>query len=234
MQYNGPMYFSLDSSENPRIGFERQLTYKERHKDDPCCKNFIHRLWDNYSPALIIGIIFLILFQVIFAIGFIPSESMMPTLHIGDIVLANRMAYDEDNVPLRGDVVIFKSEEYGAILIKRVIGQAGDVVDLRNGNVFINGCLLKESYAWQETYPAPDGDAHYVVPEGCVFLLGDNRSNSADSRYWEDPYMPYDNILGKAFFFTHISVENLEFKFQHLKSLQPEFYAADENYMFSK
>ena len=80
--------------------------------------------------------------------------------------------------------------------IKRLIGLPGETIEVLNGEVYADGVLLDNSFV-----NGPQnrrGDGTYVVPEGCYFFLGDNRNNSNDSRYWDDPYVPLENIRAKA------------------------------------
>jgi signal peptidase I len=130
---------------------------------------------------------------------FIPSASMEPTLQIGDRILVDKLAYHLHGVD-RGNIVVFKrpaNEDCGgapvADLVKRVIGLPGDTVSLRSGHVVIDGKLLNESWLPAKeqgvTYQGPAGEPYnlakpYVVPANHYFMMGDNRQDSCDSRYW--------------------------------------------------
>jgi signal peptidase I len=98
-------------------------------------------------------------------------------------------------------VVTFWDEELGKLLVKRVIGLSGDEVSLSGGYVYVNGQRLEEPYLDQQgaTDPAGSGQADFQVPEGCLFLLGDNRTGSLDSRYWSNPYIAYNNVRARVF-----------------------------------
>lgn len=177
---------------------KRQNTYKERHKDDMLSKSFLYKVYDTLRPTIISFVVCLLLLTVVIKNGFIPSESMEPTLNVGDGIVVNRLAYLNDN-PTRGDVIVFTSDEYdGNDLIKRVIGLPGDKIDIKNHRVYVNGCMLLEDYAVGDTDPSLNKVTHFEVPEDSVFLLGDNRQSSADSRWWGNPYISYDDIVGKA------------------------------------
>lgn len=210
MNQNGVIYFTPDSNNTTEnncgaiiltgTNLKKQETYSERHKNDFANKALLIRILDTFKPAIIMCTIILIIFNFIIMNGFIPSESMAPTLNIGDGIVVNRLAY-AFNEPERGDVVVFVSDEYsGEYLIKRVVGLPGDIIDIKDGSVYVNGCKLVEEYAHGETLPSLSQVTHYEVPENSVFLLGDNRENSADSRWWVDPYINYDEIIGKATF----------------------------------
>ena len=126
----------------------------------------------------------------------IPSESMVPTLEVGDRVLANKFIY-RFTEPERGDIVVFEDVEGGEdYLIKRVVAVAGDRVRVSNGRLKVDGEIQEETYIKPQV---PDGSIYgpEKVPEGYVFVMGDNRGNSADSRVFG--LLPIENIEGEAF-----------------------------------
>ncbi len=132
----------------------------------------------------------------------IPSESMDPTLQVGDRVLVNKLSYRLHDVN-RGDVVVFtrppnlpEGPDQPADLIKRVVGLPGDTVQAKDGRVFVNGRPLDEPYLPEGTRTENLGTP-VVVPEGQVLVLGDNRANSADGRVFGT--IPEDTIIGRAF-----------------------------------
>ena len=126
----------------------------------------------------------------------IPSESMVPTLEVGDRVFVNKFIYRFAE-PERGDVVVFESVNGGEEdLIKRVVGVAGDSVEVRNGTLLVNGEDREEPYL-NRNLPFNDSYGPSEVPEGHVFVMGDNRANSADSRVFGP--LPIENIEGEAF-----------------------------------
>jgi signal peptidase I len=149
----------------------------------------------------------------------IPSESMVPTLLVGDLLFTWNLAYGirlpyafdslvQWNSPVRNDVVVFRrdddvytpEDETQINIVKRVIGLPGDKVEVRQRSVFINGRQLREKRPiWQQGgWGANFGPV--TVPEGHVLVLGDNRDFSKDSRYWTSgPFLPIKNIRGKAF-----------------------------------
>ncbi len=127
----------------------------------------------------------------------VPTGSMMPTIQIGDRLFGNRLAYINSE-PERGDIVVFpwpdnEEETY----IKRIIGLPGETIQIIDGMVYINGSNkpLEEPYLKEKAYGS---FGPYEVPEGCYFMLGDNRNGSADSRYWQNPYVEGDKIQSKA------------------------------------
>lgn len=139
-----------------------------------------------------------ILFHFIWMLGRIPSESMEPTLMVHDWTLGNRLAYKED-LPERGDMIIFYSDEEETSMCKRVIGLAGEEVSFVGGHVYIDGSPLDES-AYLDESVVTECDETFSVPDGCIFVMGDNREESYDSRWWQNPYIRIDDIQSKIFF----------------------------------
>jgi signal peptidase I len=122
----------------------------------------------------------------------VDSYSMEPTLYKGNFVIVNKLAYRFGDVG-RGDIIVFHyppnpQEQY----IKRVIGLPGDQVHIAGGKVSINGQLLAEPYLHVTTQRSGD----WNVPADALFVMGDNRNNSSDSRAWG--FVPLDHLVGKA------------------------------------
>ncbi len=128
----------------------------------------------------------------------IPSASMEPTIMTGDRLIGNRLAYTNSD-PERGDIVIFLyPDNEKELFIKRVIGLPGETVTVKQGKVYINNSDIPlDESAYIVTTPLGDFGP-FKVPEGAYFMMGDNRNNSMDSRYWNQPYVYKDKILGKA------------------------------------
>ncbi|GAB4274349.1 MAG: signal peptidase I [Coriobacteriia bacterium] len=126
----------------------------------------------------------------------IPTESMAPTLEPGDRVLVNKVSYSLGE-PHSGDVVVLASpDEEGVSLIKRVIAVAGQTVDIRDGQVFVDGEALYEPYVRQASRDDLSLVRPVRVPEGHVFVLGDNRADSVDSRHFGP--QPIEAVRGQA------------------------------------
>lgn len=165
--------------------------------------------------AVIAGavVIALIVRTFLFTTFWIPSGSMEPTLMGAgrrDRVVVNRLAYQWGE-PDRGDIIVFEVPDGEPTitvegqevkdLIKRVVGLPGEMIELRDGQVFIDGEQLDEPYLpdGTRTDPAPGTTGKFIVPDDCVFVLGDNRGASRDARFWQTPCVPEDDIVGKAF-----------------------------------
>lgn len=176
-----------------------------------------HRsIWREYAEALLMAALLALFIRTFVVQAFkIPSGSMLPTLEIGDHLLVNKFVYGL-RVPLvggrvldffepeRGDVIVFiYPQDKDKDFIKRVQGLPGEVVEIRDKVLFIDGKPVKDEHA----HFAPDARLFkrsprdnfgpFTVPDGHVFVLGDNRDHSHDSRFWGS--VPIDDILGKAF-----------------------------------
>lgn len=125
----------------------------------------------------------------------VPSASMEPTLNSGCFVIGNRLAYLSES-PQLGDVVFFKKDDVSpSLLVKRIVALPGMRFAMKDGKVYLNGEPIDEEYIDEL------GDSDYdeiTVPDGCYLVLGDNRRESNDSRYWQDPFVKQDQIKAKA------------------------------------
>ncbi len=136
-----------------------------------------------------------ILVKYVVMIAVVQSSSMEPTLMTGNTVVYNRLAYNKHDIQ-RGDVVIFWSDEANCYLGKRVIGLPNDNIKFRDGYVVINNQYFDESEYIKDNTET-NCNKEFTVPTDCYFMLGDNRENSLDARYWNSPYIHKDKIIGK-------------------------------------
>jgi signal peptidase I len=168
----------------------------------------------EYAEALFVALALALFIRTFFVQAFkIPSGSMLETLQIGDHLLVNKFLYGL-RIPVygtrlgtffkpeHGDIVVFVyPEDREKDFIKRVIGIPGDEIEIRNKKLFRNGQPVgDEPYARYSEPPEPgprDNFGPVTVPEGHVFVMGDNRDHSFDSRFWG--FVPYEDIKGKAF-----------------------------------
>lgn len=120
---------------------------------------------------------------------------MADTLHDGDIVLVAPLAYTK-KLPSRGDIVLIKRDDLTqGHIVKRIMAVSGEEVEIRSGKVFINGNELQDKFF---VYNEDDNLPPLTIPEGCYFVLGDNRKESNDSRHWDSPFVETDDIDGKV------------------------------------
>jgi signal peptidase I len=143
------------------------------------------------ETVLIAGILFLAVNLVTARIR-VEGSSMEPSLHDGEFVVINRLAYRWAN-PDRGEIIVFNFPlDPERRFIKRIIGLPGDTVSVHQGIVFVNNIPLEEPYI----YAPPEYDGEWIVEEGHYFVLGDNRNNSSDSQNWGS--LGAEEIIGKA------------------------------------
>ena len=211
----------------------------------------MRRLVAEWARTILgVGLFTLAMKTVAFATYYIPSESMVPTLEVGDRIVATKFDYGYGpystplvslpprlfggqrllgHAPERGDIVLFSHPATGETLVKRVIGLPGDTVRLQRGRLIVNGNLVPrrfvKTYAYrqfegppvavneyEETLPggrvhpvimqsddAPqENTREYEVPANHLFVMGDNRDNSADSRFADLGYVPVENLIGRS------------------------------------
>jgi signal peptidase I len=172
----------------------------------------------EYAESIIIAVVLALMIRTLVVQAFkIPSGSMEETLLIGDHILVNKMAYglqipfSEAKVrffgllepPERGEIIVFPfPRDPARDFIKRVIGLPGERVEVRNHHAYVNGEPLKEPYVKLDERMAihPTRYSHWgpeVVPPGKLFVMGDNRDNSADSRDWG--FLDSEQVKGRAF-----------------------------------
>jgi signal peptidase I len=159
----------------------------------------VRELYDWIYCLLFALIVCVILFAFVFHVIDVVGSSMVPTLHNGDKMLVSGLLYK----PKAGDVVVFKKKEYdpNKALVKRVIATEGQEInmDFANGIVYIDGEAIAEPYINELTYNKLDFIGPKTVPEGCVFVMGDNRNASVDSRKSEIGMLDTRLILGRAY-----------------------------------
>lgn len=131
--------------------------------------------------------------------GFTPTSSMEPTIRAGSFFIGYRQAYKNEAVQ-RGDIVAVK--HCGTIYVKRVIGLGGETLSFVNGQVLVDGAFLDEGGYLPASAITNAPVKAITVPEGCVYLMGDDRRNSYDSRYWDTPFVTEDQIIGKCLFWV--------------------------------
>ena len=155
------------------------------------------RLWHDYGYLVVTLAVVFVLFRVLLQLAYVPSGSMETTIPTKSLLVGWRLPYVvSDPLPERGDIVTFWSEELDRVLVKRVIGLPGETVSIKDGFVYINGEKLNEDYLPVSGITQSEKTI-FEVPAGHIFAMGDNRTGSLDSRYWNDPYIPLNQIQGR-------------------------------------
>ena len=155
----------------------------------------------EFVKELVIAIVIALLIMQVVKPTIVKESSMEPTLYENNYLLLARQIYRFEK-PQRGDIIVFHSDLLTAggkekLLIKRIIGLPGDVITIANGNVYLNGDKLTENYTKDGT---TDGELiDFKVPAGELFVMGDNRLVSVDSRSTAVGTVKLDKVLGKAF-----------------------------------
>lgn len=169
----------------------------EKRPEEPI--NFWKEILSLLGTMAVAAVAVLLLKEFVIINAFIPSGSMEHTISPGDRLIGNRLAYVVGE-PERGDIVIFKyPDDEAQLFVKRIIGLPGETVTIEDAKVYIGGSLLEEDYL-KEAWTVDNGPYTFEVPEDCYLVLGDNRNNSKDARYWEHTYVEADQILGEAGF----------------------------------
>lgn len=158
-------------------------------------RKILYEILDWSKVLLAALIIAFVVSHTLVANAQVPTGSMETTIMAGSRGLINRLSYVAGK-PERGDIIAFyfpddKSEKY----LKRIIGLPGDKIEGIRGEIYVNDVLLKESYIKEEIN---EDFGPYYVPEQSYFVMGDNRNNSEDSRFWKDKFVEKDEIIGKA------------------------------------
>ncbi len=212
------------------VHFNHQNSRKRGSADGSQLSEFFSLL---RSIAIFFGIAFMLRASVVEAFK-IPSSSMEPTLDIGDHILVNKLSYGlrapfktltllNFRTPNHGDVVVFTlPDDPNTNIIKRVVGLAGDKVEVQGMRLLINDKVYDKDAEHAQWISGGKKDfGPVIVPEGKVIVLGDNRDQSKDSRYWldangnPDPFLDISRIKGRAF----VVYWNSAFKFDHVFSL---------------
>ena len=145
-----------------------------------------------------LGIFLAIIFMQIVRVTDVNGHSMDSTLYNGEKLLLNRMAYVNSEPKYKDIVVVERDDLSVKYIIKRVIGEAGDTIEIKDNQVYKNGKLLNEDYIKEAM--VNNEDMKVTVPEGCVFVMGDNRNHSMDSRSSIIGLINDKDIVGKAVF----------------------------------
>ena len=149
--------------------------------------------WEKLKTPVRFTLLTLLCFlsiRILFANFYVEGPSMEPAFLQGDKILVEKVSVALGNLD-RNDVVVLRSPEISGSLLKRIVAVPGDVVEVRDNAICVNGYELPDSFT-----PGPDSEEPELIPANCYFVLGDNRGFSQDSRTWLNKYVPKDLIVG--------------------------------------
>ena len=150
------------------------------------------------KKILIPVLLAILITQLIIGTALVTSESMESFLLKGSMILIWKFPYlIQNKMPQKSEVICFRLQNEPNLQIKRVIGTSGDHIQFQNGKVYLNGDLMEEPYLSADMKTLGTNANEYDVPGNCVFVMGDNRTNSSDSRSYSNPYIPVQDIKGK-------------------------------------
>jgi signal peptidase I len=163
----------------------------------------------EYAEIIIVSVTLAFFIRTFFVQAFqIPSGSMEDTLLVGDFLLANKLVYGPKipltewrlpaiSKPKRGDIIVFRAPHQDKDFIKRCVGVGGDTIQMIDNKLYVNGVEQDEPYTTMKGEAPPFANTRPTrVPEGFLFMMGDNRNNSQDSRYWG--VLDENRVKGKA------------------------------------
>ncbi|NIM95182.1 MAG: signal peptidase I [Anaerolineales bacterium] len=183
----------LEHHEGAKVSEVDSLDHLAEVKKGSRGKSILRVFTELLEIAIIAGALFLAVNMVTARVR-VESISMEPSLYEGEFVVVNKLAYRWAE-PQRGDIIVFRYPgNPSKRFIKRIIGLEGDIISVQDEKVYVNGTIIEEPYI----KAAPRYEGEWVVGHGKVFVLGDNRNNSNDSKNWEPLSM--DSVIGKAIF----------------------------------
>lgn len=194
----------FDSMESENL--EDKIETEEPEKKETMLKCLKRKKFKYLTYAAILAAIW-ILCKVVLIFCIVPTRSMQGTVPVKSCVIASRL----DHTYERYDIVAFYSlDEPDVLYLKRIIGLPGETIRVRKGLAYVkqdNGQYKELDYSFIRNVPVSDEEMEFTIPENCYFMMGDNRDESHDSRYWDNPYVPSENIVGVGkyvFYFSNV------------------------------
>lgn len=189
------------NSDNKTMEVELKHKKKKRTEKNEEEINWVQEIKSILTTIVITVVVVFILRSYVIINATVPTGSMENTILPGDNILGLRVAYLLEE-PERGDVIFFHfPDDESQKFVKRIIGLPGEKVVIQDAKIYINDSEtpLEEPYL-KEEWIVGIGPYEFHVPEGCYFVLGDNRNSSADARYWKNTFVAKEKIIGKAMF----------------------------------
>ncbi|MDR1706195.1 MAG: signal peptidase I [Clostridiales bacterium] len=175
----------------------------------PKAKEILWEIVDWIKVALLGFLAALFIGNFIIVNASVPSGSMMDTIPEKSRIVAFRLSYLMSE-PQRFDVVVFwYPDDEKVLFVKRIIGMPGERLDIRDGKVYINGADEPLDDSFVKGVPVGSSGT-YNIPEGCYFMMGDNRNNSEDSRLWKNTFLEKSKILGKVIFMYYPTLKSIK------------------------
>ena len=177
--------------------FQRNAAAQPPEEAQESRPTWVESLYDWAEAALVALVVVVVLFAFVFRVVSVDGDSMLPNLETGDRLLLNCINY----TPERGDIVVVNRYTKEP-LVKRIIAVEGDIIDIKDGLVYLNGVALDETFLDPNNAVTPSKEfvGPAQVPAGHVFVIGDNRSDSHDSRYADIGFVSVKDIVGVAVF----------------------------------
>lgn len=189
------MIFMFSKNTKVEVDITTKKTEKEKSKGVKLINYMVLQFWKDALPVIVV-------WQVFFhCVGFriiVPTGSMLPTLEINGkyIVTSYTTLFKENKGLEHGDIVVFRNRDLAKeLLVKRVIGLPGDTIEIQNGILFRNGEIINEDYVRNNEHSVIM--EAFVVPDGEMFVLGDNRGDSHDGRFWDAPTISLSCVKGE-------------------------------------
>ena len=176
----------------------RRRGRREAPKEQPRRTGW-QRFWHENGYLVITVLVTLLLFKGVFQLANVPSGSMEDTIPTHSLLLSWQLPYlVSDPTPERFSVMTFWNDELDERLVKRVIGLPGDTITFQDGMLCINGEVQTEPYLREQGITTEGNQSEYTVPDGCIFVMGDNRPASRDSRLLHQPYMAISKMEARV------------------------------------
>ncbi len=165
--------------------------------------------WKDALTMVLVAFVVAVIFRVVLQLAWVPSGSMESTIPTRSLLLGYRLSYLVGDPEVdRGDIITFWSDELDKLLVKRVVGVAGDEISFQDGYVYRNGEKITEPYLDRQGITNVNGDKVFHVPADSLFMMGDNRGSSDDGRFWDDPYVSLEDVKARVFLVISVHKDN--------------------------
>ena len=166
-------------------------------------------LIQDILTVVVTALVAMVIFRVVLQLAWVPSGSMETTIPTRSLLVAYRLPYLVGDPEVeQGDIITFWSDELDKLLVKRVVGVAGDEISFDGGYVYVNGVKMSEPYLDRQGITTVRTGTVFRVPEGSLFMMGDNRGSSDDSRFWDDPYVSLEDVKAKVMVIISVHKDN--------------------------